>query len=681
MNDDMRKNGKGMTGKPTPQFKGMEGMRTSQFNGTAGRRRLQFKGPRNDWGVPVTTGKVKEIDEIVTTQLPTTSPNTEDGDIATVEIPAIDKIVTRRLQAINDMATMQLPAIDVPQLSLSMELRAVHFPLPVVPPEIEGDLADAPTWVMPAITKSGKLASAPTAAPQEQVKEEGKKKTASGGYLSLALEMLKNSGIYAVSAMMSPLVSLILSPYLTRTLSTNDYGALAGLYTIIDLISTITQLGLSSAFFRAYNKDYETPRDRAGVIANTILLLALCTIPVAIGIVFLAPVLSRTFLGATRYSGPVAFTAIIIVAENLALPASSWFRAEKRPIPFTILSVVGTLGTLILSIVLVGFLHMGVTGALIAKGIGYVITITFTYPLMFFRLVAQKGLSLRLDIMKSMLTFSIPSVFGDIASWILQVSDSWLLILIGGGLTASGEYRAAYVLGGVLSPVLLAPWGLAWGPIMYSLSKRDDAPRIYQLVFRWWSSVLLMGAFGLSLVSIVVLDTFYAPSYRVAEPIIPLITLSTMLQGVWYMFMIGVNLRRKTILEFVYMLIASGSNLIFNLFLIPRYGQIGAAASTLLSYILLAAVSCTVNQRIYPINFEVGSFSLKLIIGVTLYLVGEYLIHGRTVLQSWYILLPILLLYGVILLALNGMTPKKIVGAAGFVQTALLGKGLKKSSA
>jgi O-antigen/teichoic acid export membrane protein len=638
--NDMRNNGKGRTGKLA----------------------RQFRAPRLDWDVPVTTSATAE-------------PDTDD--IATFEIPSIDKIVTRRLHSIDQSPTAQLPAFDMPSLSLSTELRAIRLALPAIPQEVDGDWADAATWVMPAIPKPGTGATGTATAVKPETKEKAK---GAGSYLSLALEMVKNSGIYAIAAMMSPLVSLILTPFLTRNLSVNDYGALTTLYTIVDLISTITQLGLSPAFFRAYNKDYETPQDRAGVLANTILMLSLFTIPAAIGMIFVAPTLSNLFLRNPNYGGSVALTCVVIVAENLSLPASSWFRAEKRTIPYTGLSVTSTLLVLGTNLLLVGAFHMGLTGALLAKGAGYAIYIVFTYPLIFLRLFNQSGFKLRFDIMKSMLTFGIPTVFGDIASWVLQVSDSWLLTLIGGGLAESGTYRAAYVLGGVLSPVLLAPWGLAWGPIMYSVSKRDDAPKIYSLVFRWWSSVLLFGAFGLSLVSIIVLDLFYPPSYKVGESIIPLITMATMLQGIWYMFMIGVNLRRKTILEFVYMLIASGSNLILNLFLIPHYGDMGAAVATLISYIILATVSYIVNQRIYPIDYEIGTFLLKLFIGLGLYLGGRFLASGQPPVISWSIIVLTLLLYAVILLAIGGLTPKKIIGLVGFVRNALAKKGQNQAA-
>ena len=76
------------------------------------------------------------------------------------------------------------------------------------------------------------------------------------GYLSLALDMVKSSGIYALGALASPLISLVLTPFLAHHLSPTDYGALSLLYTVIDLVTLITQLGVSSAFFRAYNSDF-----------------------------------------------------------------------------------------------------------------------------------------------------------------------------------------------------------------------------------------------------------------------------------------------------------------------------------------------------------------------------------------------------------------------------------------
>lgn len=590
-----------------------------------------------------------------------------------------------------------LPTIEMPRMLASLEMR--DTPMLFLPSTMVTDntwIAEQPTWMLPAIPKSALAADRATgaadgatvkpadratgpsngtagAADRATGPSSGTRGQAGAGaqnYLGLALDMVKNSGIYAVGALASPLVSLILTPFLTHNMSPTAYGGLSVLYSVVDLVTIVTQLGLSRSFFRAYNGDYDNSRDRLGILASTIIMLSLASIPVAIAMIFVAPWISEILFNTPSFSTAVMLTALVIVAENLTLPGISWFRAEKRPGPYSALSIVNLLVVLGTNIVLVGGLHAGVNGALIAKGAGYAAMIVFTVPMMLLRLTRARNLHLRFDIVWSMLTFGVPTIFSDMAAWVLSLSDRYLLSHFG-SLAQTATYSVAYVLGSVLSPVVLAPWGLAWIPIMYAVAKRDDAAHVFKLVFRWWSTVLLFAAFGLALLSTVVLETLFPPSYQAAAPVIPIVTLSIMLNGVWFIFMIGVNIRRKTILEFVYVVIAGLVNLLLNLFFIPHFGAIGAAVSTLLAYGLLVVVTYIVNQRIYPVGFEVGGFSLKLAIGVTLYVGSSLLAHAQPPLVSWSISILTLLFYGVVLMALVGLSPQKIISALQYVQAAI----------
>ncbi len=574
---------------------------------------------------------------------------------------------------------MQDSTVVVDMLRLESLATPILFPASPFAKDDIG-MADEPTWMLPAIpkpTQTGKRISAPAnateqvARPRTQADVKGEAQTGADtqGYLSLALGMVKRSGIYAVGALASPLVSLILTPFLAHNLSITAYGGLAILYTVIDLVTVMTQLGLSSAFFRAYSGDYESTRDRLDVLSTSIILLLLTSLPVAAVMMITAPWLSVLLFNSPSFSGSVGLAALVIVMENLTLPGISWLRAEERAILYTALSIANMLAVLGTNIGLVGALHLGVNGALIAKGAGYAVMVAYTMPMMLRRLIPQHSLHLRSKIAWGMLTFGIPTIFSDIAAWVLQLSDRYLLSHFG-SLAQTAGYSVAYVLGGVLSPVVLAPWGLAWVPIMYAIAKREDAAYIFKLVFRWWSSVLLFAAFALSIVSTIVLIILFPPAYRASEPIIPIITLSTMFIGVWYIFMIGVNIRRKTILEFVYVVIAASMNLLLNIFLIPRLGSMGAAISTLLAYIVLVLVSYIVNQRIYPIGFEISSFIFKLLVGVALYVGASLLAHTQQPLIGEFISLVALILYGVFLMWLAGLSVKKLISMFGYVQSA-----------
>lgn len=536
-------------------------------------------------------------------------------------------------------------------------------------------LYDQPTCILPAIPHKTKNQTSVVEEEDEAI-EHTQASPGTQSYLSLALGMVKSSGIYALGALASPLVSLVLAPFLTRQLSSVNYGGLAVLYTIIDLVTAITQLGLGPAFFRAYNGDYESSRDRSGVLLTSIILLSIVSIPLAIAIMMAAPWLSEALFNTPSFTGAVRLTALVIMMENLTLPGLSWLRAEKRALLFSVLSIANLLLVLSTNIVLVGVLHIGVNGALFAKGAGYAIIVICTLPMMLLFIVRQRSLRFRSDIVRNMLSFGIPTIFGDMAAWVLQLSDRYLLTHFG-SLAQTAIYTVSYTLGGVLSPVLLAPFGMAWTPVMYAIAKRQDAAHIFRLVFRWLSTILLFATFALSLLSTFFLDALFPPAYHTGELIIPFIALSTMGIGIYYIFMTGVYIRRRTILEFVFMLVAAVVNVLLNICLIPSFGAMGAAISTLVAYIVLTSVSYVVNQRIYPVGFEVGAFIIKLLIGIALYVGSFFLASTQPPILHVFIPIVALMLYGVLLLLLGGFSVKKCIYIFLYVQQALTKKGNK----
>jgi len=461
------------------------------------------------------------------------------------------------------------------------------------------------------------------------------------GFASHIRKLVKSSGLYALSSLASPLIALVLAPFLTHNLTRTDYGALAVLNTAVALAAGVTQLGLGSAFFRSYSYDYDSPRDRLGVISTVIILLSLISIPAAIATIMAAPWLAILLLNNPSFSFPLGLAGLVILLQNLTVPGFAWLRAENRAGLFSMLSIVNLLVTLGATIVLVGVMHMGIAGSFIATGMGYGVIVVCTLPL----LLLRSGIRLRIDIAWGLLTFGVPNAANFVSVWILQLSDRYLLSHLT-SLTQTASYAVAYSLGGVLSAVILAPFNLAWPSTMYAIAKKDNAADIFRLVFRWFSFVLLLATFGLSLISMMILNLFFPVSYHSASPIIPIITTSIMFYGVYNIFTVGVSIRRKTWLAVIFTTIAALTNVGLNLVLIPLYGSMGAALSTLLAYAILASIAYIVNQRIYPIPFEIGTFITALVLGIGFYIGSLFLGQGQGTFKSWGISLGALVLFG-----------------------------------
>jgi O-antigen/teichoic acid export membrane protein len=443
--------------------------------------------------------------------------------------------------------------------------------------------------------------------------------TAQDGYGAMIVRLLKSSGIYAIASMGSPLVSLILTPFLAHNLTQSDYGVFATLVTIVTLGGGITQLGLGSAFFRAYNYDYPEARDRRGVLATTILLLVLALVPLEL-LGLLAPsfsaglVLGRQPVGSVTLAHLMMLAVLVIFAQNLSVPAFAWMRAESRAPSYALLSLINLSVNLGANLLLVGFLHWGILGALLSIGLGFLSVDLIMLPLILLR----GRLRFRRDIAWNMLTFGVPQVGSVISFWILQLSDRELLIRMAGP-TVTASYSVAYSLGSVLSTVVITPFNLAWPTTMYAIANRPDAARVYQQVFRYLGLLLLFAAFGISLVSSLLLDVLFPRSYHAAALVIPIIALSIVFYGAYLLFVTGVSIRRLTWLATLYMTLAALSNVGINLVLIPRFAAMGAAASTLVAYVILAAVTYLVNRRIYPIPFEIGRFLLAAATGAAIF--------------------------------------------------------------
>jgi O-antigen/teichoic acid export membrane protein len=479
-------------------------------------------------------------------------------------------------------------------------------------------------------------------------------KMGAGGYASQLQSLIKHSGIYTLSSLAVPLVALVLAPFLSRHLSRDDYGALAVLNTAIALAAGITQLGLSSAFFRAYSYDYESQNDRLKVLSMVVILLSLITIPTAIMIILAAPWLAPLLLKSDNPAlvSSVRLTGVVMLLQNFTVPGLAWMRAENRVVLFVILSIFNLLLSLAANIVLVGVLKMGISGSLMATGLGFSAVAICTMPVVLWR----AGLRLHWNIAKSMLSFGLPNVSTFISVWVLQLADRFLLARLG-SLSQAATYTIAYSLGSVLGVVVLSPFQLAWPSAMFSIAKRRDALSVFQLVFRWYGLVLLFSTYGLILTGTFALHLFFPPGYQAAAPIIPIIGSSLMFYGVYNYMTLGMGIRRKTWLTFIFTACAALFNVVLNLILIPLYGSMGAALATFFAYGALSLIGYVANQRIYPVPFEMGRFIAALFIGVALYIGSNFLVQAYAAYASMSIHVAILCLYGGCLVVLGKLPP------------------------
>jgi O-antigen/teichoic acid export membrane protein len=542
----------------------------------------------------------------------------------------------------NEVVTSELPVLDIVGLPTQIGVRAISLPFPSSLPLLDDtSIADQPTWILPVIPRT---ADTQAGLPGTQIAN-------GGNYLNLIRYLIKSSGVYAISSLAAPLISLLLLPFLTHELSHIDFGALAVLDTVIALVSSITSFGVDAVFARVYSYECRTRKEQLDAISTLTSLILLIMIPITVIGVIAGPWLSMLMLDSTSYTLATQVAVLLVLLQNLTIPGLMWLRVENRAMSYSIISVANFLFVAGATIFLVGMQHLGIVGALIAIGLGNVIVAVSTLPIIFLR----AGFHLRSATVVSMLMLGVPYAMNYATLWVLQLSDRYLLVHFA-SLSVAANYAIAYSLGTGTAFVVTKPFSLAWWILIYPIARRDDALHVFKLIFRWYSFVLLFATLGLSLFGVSVLNLLFPVSYHGQSLIITVVALSTVFNSIFIVFNLGMSLQSKTWLAFLALLFSALLNLGLNIVLIPLYGAMGAASATLVAYIALALVSYMLNQLIYPVPFEVGLFLVALVIGIGLYFVDSKLIQGYSHLIVWGIHIGLILLYGGILAALGCMT-------------------------
>jgi O-antigen/teichoic acid export membrane protein len=209
---------------------------------------------------------------------------------------------------------------------------------------------------------------------------------------------------------------------------------------------------------------------------------------------------------------------------------------------------------------------------------------------------------------KEILKFGLPYIPAGLAGIAMQVIDRPIVKALTNDSTL-GIYQLNYRLG-IFMMLIVGMFDYAWRPFFLNHAKDADAKQLFAKVFTFF----ILGAMSIFLVlSLFIEDIvrmnffgkqFFPPIYWQGVEIVPWILLAYVFTGAYVVFVVGVYLEKKT--KYLPFVTGAGAllNVGANFFLIPKIGILGAALSTLFSYIVMAVGMYYVSQRFYRVEYE-----------------------------------------------------------------------------
>lgn len=427
--------------------------------------------------------------------------------------------------------------------------------------------------------------------------------------------MLGESAVYGLGGVANQALAILLVPIYARQLGVADYGTVAILTTTLSLATLLATAALPQAFFRAFLKEARDDRERDAVlrtalglrlVVSTMALLAFTALSLPIGI---------ALIGSAAAWPLVALLGPIVFFDTLNLVPLSLLRAERRPRAYAALSfsraVVGSL----LIVLFVVVLRMGVLGVVVGSLCAAVLAAIGGTVL----LTRQRRTTPMLDrrLVRDMLTFSLPLVPASVAGWTLNLSDRYLIQALE-GREALGLYSAGYTVGLAINALAVAPFTLAWGAAYWEISRQTNARQVIARVLTGFTALAAFMALGLAALGTDAIRILLGAPFEAARFVVPFSAFAYVLYGVFTIVSTGLNLESQTRRVPLILGGVAIGNVVLNLALIPALGYLGAAASTLLSYGLLAVVAGIVSQRYYRVPWELGRAAACLVLGLGL---------------------------------------------------------------
>lgn len=431
-------------------------------------------------------------------------------------------------------------------------------------------------------------------------------------------QVFKLSTIASVGNLLGKVAAFLMIPIYTTHLTPAEYGIAALLDLTSMVVGLFLGLGLTASTLRFYY-EYPAESDRRDVVSTALLSSASIILLTVLLLSAFSPQLSLIVFKTSEYHAYLTLSLWnLFFSATIEVPIAL-LRAQQRMVFFTVITFARLVCSLALNIILIVYLDWKVWGLLYSTfftsaAVGAIVTITT---------LRQVGLRLSVPKLKAMLAYGLPIVPETLGMFVLHSSDQFFLQQYG-TLASVGTYALAYKFGMALHLMLFSPFWMVWGAKRFQIARQPDAPTSYARVLTYFAHGELFAGLAVALLIDDVFRVIAPPEYHAAAHLVPLIVLSYVFFGAYYLLQTGISLEKKTAYLGLILTLTAILHLLLNFLLIPRLLAAGAALSTLISFVIMSAATYHISQRLLRVPYELGRVVHLLALAVCAYAVGYF---------------------------------------------------------
>lgn len=393
------------------------------------------------------------------------------------------------------------------------------------------------------------------------------------------VELFKNTGLLAIGNFSSKILVFLLVPLYTNVLSTSEYGLYDLFITTVQLLIPFFTLNVTDGVLRFTLENKEN--------VNQVFRVALKF--TVLGIIPAALIIVINNIGG--FSVDLTTYGLYVLAYYISYMFNQFFIQFAKGIDkvsmMTISGVIGTLVTVIGCIVTLLVLGLGLKGFFYANIMGQLIPCVYLwFALRLWRYTTRPDdIVFDITLQKRLLAYSIPLIMTTVGWWLNNTSDRYVITAIK-GVEVNGLLSVAYKIPSILT-ILYGIFIQAWQISAMKEYGKEDSKAFYNQVFVLLNLFTYVAASGLVIITRPLAHVAFAKGFYNAWIFVPYLILSAVFTSAAGYIAPILTSAYKTWDVAKSTLFGGLSNIVLNIVLLYKMGNIGVAVATAVSSFII----------------------------------------------------------------------------------------------
>lgn len=433
-------------------------------------------------------------------------------------------------------------------------------------------------------------------------------------------KLAKNTLLYSIGTLLPQVAAFLLLPIYLKFLSPSDYGILNSVQVISSILVIIYTLSIDKAIYRLYF-DFKTEKLKKDFLGTIFIAVSVSVILVTLVLFMFPKILGSIYKSINFYP----YISLAVIASSLAtfiiIPRSVYFVQEKAN-KVVLISLSEFFLRNIFIFIFVVYLSKGVEGYLLGQIIGSAILTPF------FLYITSKQINFTFvrSYAISSLKYCIPMLPTLVTAWSMSTIDR-VFIERYFGINDVGIYSLGYKIA-MLVTVITGAFYKAYNPYYFKLAstglREEVLPQLKKTNTVYLVLVIIAGSM-LAFFSKEIIYIFFDPVYLKTYKVIMIISLAFAISSFTGIFNLAIYQEKKTMFLMYVNLASCFINIGLNFIFISKYGVIGAAWATVITYLVVNFLSYNFAKKCYYASFNFKIVSVTFIVLTILNIAFYYL--------------------------------------------------------